>query len=133
MPGIFPAIKFVSCLSEWLKFCLNFIKFFAFSKKPETVTDKTKTTVKPTTAKDDSGTVFQMQRVDMLLAELLRKFPPPIPPMVNQQQLTKTENDGTESNNNASEAGGAQHISLTNSEIKTEPSDLPPPEKKIKI
>lgn len=71
----------------------------------------------------------------MLLAELLRKFPPPIPPMMNQQQLP-AENNANEATNNASEASpaGNQAQNTTNiTEIKTEPLDLPPPEKKPKI
>ncbi|XP_037958815.1 mediator of RNA polymerase II transcription subunit 6 [Teleopsis dalmanni] len=41
--------------------------------------------------KDESATVFQKQRVDMLLAELLRKFPPPIPPTIHQQQMQQQQ------------------------------------------
>lgn len=46
--------------------------------------DKIKTPVKSETyANKDDGTVFQMQRVDMLLAELIRKYPPPVHQNIN--------------------------------------------------
>ncbi|XP_061389371.1 mediator of RNA polymerase II transcription subunit 6 [Musca vetustissima] len=99
--------------------------------------DKNKTTAKKeTTAKDDNGTVFQMQRVDMLLAELLRKFPPPIPPIIHQQQQQLQDgninNPEGNSGNNPSEAspsGGNQQAL----DIKQENVDMkPPPEKKPK-
>lgn len=125
-----------------------------------TVSDKSKSNKKdPSSNKDDSGTIFQKQRVDMLLAELLRKFPPPIPPIIHQQQMqnqqqlqqnqlqnTATEVNPTEANNVAgnpttsnngavaSEASPSPNTVQGGIEPKVEGIDMkPPPEKKIKM
>lgn len=114
------------------------------------VTDKSRAAAKKeaASAKDDSGTVFQMQRVDMLLAELLRKFPPPIPPIIHQQQIqqqgqqqnpndsnvnaqdSNTNNTGNNGNNPETSPTGGTNPGL---DIKQENVDMkPPPEKKAK-
>lgn len=99
------------------------------------VSDKTKSDKKDSNAaKDDnSGTLFQKQRVDMLLAELLRKFPPPIPPMLQnfQQPLQAGQvpagTDGsTGSNPTDIHATGPLDIATESIDMK------PPPEKKTK-
>ncbi|XP_011210499.2 mediator of RNA polymerase II transcription subunit 6 [Bactrocera dorsalis] len=124
------------------------------------LSDKSKGNKKdPSSNKDDSGTIFQKQRVDMLLAELLRKFPPPIPPMIHQQQMqneqqlqqnqlqnTAAEVNPTEANNVAgnpttsnngavpSEASPSPNTAQGGIEPKVEGIDMkPPPEKKIKM
>eukprot|EP00099_Drosophila_melanogaster_P003681 NP_001163577.1 mediator complex subunit 6, isoform C [Drosophila melanogaster] len=81
-------------------------------------------------AKDEnSGTLFQKQRVDMLLAELLRKFPPPIPPMLQNLQQPPPAGDDLNTARNASEMNNATGPL----DIKTEGVDMkPPPEKKSK-
>lgn len=100
------------------------------------VSDKSKSDKKDSNAvKDDnSGTLFQKQRVDMLLAELLRKFPPPIPPMLQnlQQPLqpgqlpTTTGPDGVANNSADNHATGPLDIATESIDMK------PPPEKKSK-
>ncbi|XP_037812755.1 mediator of RNA polymerase II transcription subunit 6 [Lucilia sericata] len=120
------------------------------------LTDKSRAAAKKdaATAKDDSGTVFQMQRVDMLLAELLRKFPPPIPPIIHQQQIQQqvgqplqnpqeananssqdNNTNSTGNNGNPSETSptGSGGVSQQGIDIKQENVDMkPPPEKKSK-
>lgn len=90
--------------------------------------DKSKADKKDANAakEENSGTLFQKQRVDMLLAELLRKFPPPIPPMlqnIQQPAIAGEENNAAAEMNNATGP----------LDIKTEGVDMkPPPEKKTK-
>ncbi|KAH8288618.1 hypothetical protein KR054_006576 [Drosophila jambulina] len=75
---------------------------------------------------ENSGTLFQKQRVDMLLAELLRKFPPPIPPML--QNIQQSALAGEEIN-----AAAEMNNATGPLDIKTEGVDMkPPPEKKTK-
>ncbi|KAI9584532.1 mediator of RNA polymerase II transcription subunit 6 [Glossina fuscipes] len=115
------------------------------------LSDKSKAAAKKdaTSNKEESGTVFQMQRVDMLLAELLRKFPPPVPPNLHQQQLQQTgpqSNANVQEHNAAASDSNANTISSSNGttseaspvtalgvEIKQEMIDMkPPPEKRAK-
>lgn len=98
------------------------------------VSDKSKSDKKDSNASkdDNSGTLFQKQRVDMLLAELLRKFPPPIPPMLQNLQQpgqlpTAAGPDG------AATANSVDHHATGPLDIATESIDMkPPPEKKMK-
>ncbi|EDV91381.1 mediator of RNA polymerase II transcription subunit 6 [Drosophila grimshawi] len=98
------------------------------------LSDKSKADKKDSSAtKDDSsGTLFQKQRVDMLLAELLRKFPPPIPPMLqNLQPAGQLPNaagadGGTATNSTENHANGPLDIATESIDMK------PPPEKKSK-
>ncbi|KAI8044736.1 mediator of RNA polymerase II transcription subunit 6 [Drosophila gunungcola] len=95
------------------------------------LSDKSKSDKKDAnSAKDEnSGTLFQKQRVDMLLAELLRKFPPPIPPMLQNLQQPLPAGDELNAAGNASEMNNATGPL----DIKTEGVDMkPPPEKKTK-
>ncbi|XP_047536736.1 mediator of RNA polymerase II transcription subunit 6 [Vanessa atalanta] len=71
------------------------------------------------TPKEEPSTLFQRQRVDMLLAELVRQFPLPVTQTaINQNGVTvKTEN--TNDKNSEKEAGGT----LNNITIKQEPLD----------
>ncbi|XP_022211047.1 mediator of RNA polymerase II transcription subunit 6 [Drosophila obscura] len=97
------------------------------------LSDKSKSDKKDASAVKDenSGTLFQKQRVDMLLAELLRKFPPPIPPMLQnlQQQPSAAGDEMTPGGINATEMNNATGPL----DIKTEGVDMkPPPEKKSK-
>ncbi|XP_045453091.1 mediator of RNA polymerase II transcription subunit 6 [Melitaea cinxia] len=71
------------------------------------------------TPKEEPSTLFQRQRVDMLLAELVRQFPLPVTQTaINQNGVTvKTEN----SNDKSSEKGGEGN--LNNIQIKQEPMD----------
>lgn len=70
------------------------------------------------TPKEEPSTLFQRQRVDMLLAELVRQFPLPVTQTaINQNGVTvKTENSNDKSSN---EKGG----DLNNIQIKQEPID----------
>ena len=60
-------------------------------------------------AKEEPSSLFQRQRVDMLLGDLLRKFPLPIPQAYQhgsaQQQQQQNQN-GTSGVNNSSGGGG---------------------------
>ncbi|KAH8276336.1 mediator of RNA polymerase II transcription subunit 6 [Drosophila bipectinata] len=96
------------------------------------LSDKSKSDKKDASSskEENSGTLFQKQRVDMLLAELLRKFPPPIPPMLqNLQQPTPADEMSSTGGLNATEMNNATGPL----DIKTEGVDMkPPPEKKSK-
>lgn len=67
--------------------------------------------------------MFQRQRVDMLLGELLRKFPPPvlnpIPPPNPTESPAQPPSAATQENN-------------TNSKSTSDGSDFKPPEKRAK-
>lgn len=98
------------------------------------VSDKSKSDKKDANASkdDNSGTLFQKQRVDMLLAELLRKFPPPIPPMLQnlQHQGQLPSAAGPEG---AAVANSGDNHATGPLDIATESIDMkPPPEKKMK-
>lgn len=82
--------------------------------------DKTK--AKEEKPKEESSSLFQRQRVDMLLGELIKKFPLPQPPQLKAAPVpVKTEGE-----NNRAET----------KEVKTEVKQekiKPPPEKKPKL
>lgn len=111
------------------------------------MTEKTKSQTKKETdkIKEEPSSIFQRQRVDLLLNELLQKFPLPMPPQQAQQNVSQT----SQSNGTKTEANESTEISVENikqeiienphsnggAEIKTEPltSEMkPPPEKKMK-
>ncbi|CAH1163856.1 unnamed protein product [Phaedon cochleariae] len=82
--------------------------------------EKTKKEEKP---REEPSSLFQRQRVDMLLGELIRKFPLPCPP---QPKLVPSAPVKQDSENGATE----------NKDIKTEIKQekiKPPPEKKPRI
>lgn len=129
------------------------------------VSDKSKAASKKDASsnKEEPGSLFQRQRVDMLLGELLRKFPPPMPPQFQQQQQpqqagaagaqnqtgtsnqVKTEPQSQDQQNSTIKQEPIDNPSSNNPapaetspapvmDIKTEPSEMkPPPEKKMKI
>ncbi|CAG4954000.1 unnamed protein product [Parnassius apollo] len=71
------------------------------------------------TPKEEPSTLFQRQRVDMLLAELVRQFPLPVTPATSSQTngvTVKTEN--TNDKDKALENSGVNNIT-----IKQEPAD----------
>lgn len=80
--------------------------------------DKAKKDEKP---KEEPSSLFQRQRVDMLLGELIKKFPLPVPPQPKAQPMTavKQENGNTENKN-------------VKVEVKQE-KIRPPPEKKPRV
>jgi mediator of RNA polymerase II transcription subunit 6 len=98
--------------------------------------------VKKEKPKEEPSSHFQRQRVDMLLGELLRKFP--IPQAMPADQANKPDEDKTASNKNESKSEPAPTIKQepmdTNTndsvssqiQIKQEPSSGPP-EKKPKL
>lgn len=110
------------------------------------VSEKSKSNTKKDNekSKEEPSSIFQRQRVDMLLGELLRKFPLP---MLPQQHQVMQQNQDTPIQNGT--AGDAEQRL---DGIKLEPSDShqnngikhdndmddksdmkPPPEKKIKL
>lgn len=111
------------------------------------MTEKTKSQTKKETdkVKEEPSSLFQRQRVDLLLNELLQKFPLPMPPQQGQQNANQT----SQSNGAKMETNESTEISVENikqeilenpqsnggTDIKTEPltSEMkPPPEKKMK-
>lgn len=68
--------------------------------------------------------MFQRQRVDMLLGELLRKFPPPV--MNPQPAATATETPAPPPVASASQENNS------NNKQNSETSDFKPPEKRAK-
>lgn len=106
---------------------------------------------KETPAKEEPSSLFQRQRVDMLLGDLLRKFPLPLSQFhQTQNQSHQNQNGNTNSNNTDGQDGvnikqePVEHASNNPNEttsgmlmqgIKEESrNDMkPPPEKKIKM
>uniref|UniRef100_A0A2M4ATS0 Mediator of RNA polymerase II transcription subunit 6 n=1 Tax=Anopheles triannulatus TaxID=58253 RepID=A0A2M4ATS0_9DIPT len=83
------------------------------------IAEKTKTqTKKEAPVKEEPSSIFQRQRVDMLLGDLLRKFPLPLPQTANNAaggaDMNNPGGGGTVENDNA----GSEHTM-----IKQEPSD----------
>ncbi|XP_022911852.1 mediator of RNA polymerase II transcription subunit 6 [Onthophagus taurus] len=70
--------------------------------------------------REEPSSLFQRQRVDMLLGELIKKFPLPIPPQIKTAPHPKIE---------------AENGATENKDIKLEKQDKikPPPEKKPRI
>lgn len=121
------------------------------------VSEKSKAASKKesTQTKEEPGSLFQRQRVDMLLGELLRKFPPPMPPQmqqhvatqasglqnikneINQDQQISIKQETSDNNalNNMNSESSPGSTTVNNIEIKTEPNVemKPPPEKKMKM
>ena len=76
--------------------------------------------------KEEPSSLFQRQRVDMLLSELLRKFPPPIPQQNLQQNVSATteKTDGTaEKPDKVETKENSKENSSNNLQIKQEPID----------
>lgn len=72
-------------------------------------------------AKDEPSSIFQRQRVDMLLGDLLRKFPLPLP-HIHQQQSQSNANQNAMSNTNInSDELFDNGMEINN--IKQEPAD----------
>lgn len=86
------------------------------------VSDKSKSQIKKETSaskeESTSSSSFQRQRVDMLLGELVKKFPIPIP---GSTTIKKEEPEGEDSTGPDGDT------------IKQEKSDMRPPEKKMKF
>lgn len=90
-------------------------------------------TKKESTTKEEPSSLFQRQRVDLLLVELLRKFPIPTPAQIkdgkdNAENATiKTEPNDDTNTNQAHENSPPIKIENIRNEMK------PPPEKKMKM
>ncbi|KAI5730777.1 hypothetical protein M8J76_017285 [Diaphorina citri] len=78
-----------------------------------------KDTVKKEIVKEEPSSIFQRQRVDMLLSELTRHFPVPPVPQAPQQNTQEMKTEKAESKGNT--------------EAAQSPSMKPPPEKKPAI
>lgn len=93
------------------------------SSHPLPVSDKSKSQIKKDTAstKEESSSSFQRQRVDMLLGELIKKFPIP---QISTATVKKEDTDTTGEDKSNGPDGDA---------IKQEKNDMRPPEKKMKF
>lgn len=130
--GIFHRTKHV------IKFCiLKKISDPILNDHIFAVSEKNKSQTKKETekTKEEPSSLFQRQRVDMLLGELLNKFPLPMPPQfqtqqaqnsASQQQLSTaaTVQNGS-STANAIESSVKPEPELQTSDIKQEPLDNP--------
>ncbi|XP_052866875.1 mediator of RNA polymerase II transcription subunit 6 [Anopheles cruzii] len=106
------------------------------------IAEKTKTqTKKEAPVKEEPSSIFQRQRVDMLLGDLLRKFPLPLPQVTNSA-AGGGMNDLNNPNSLGAGAGENDHGAPDHTIIKQEPSDglggrggnnELPPEKKMKM
>lgn len=105
--------------------------------------DKSKTNKKDhDKSKEETSSFFQRKRVDMLLGELLNKFPLPIPPQ-HQQQIGQNQAMANTSNpsqnalakTESSQDAGSAHIPVDSSiggmDIKQELVDSSPPPSSI--
>ncbi|XP_055381700.1 mediator of RNA polymerase II transcription subunit 6 [Condylostylus longicornis] len=98
------------------------------------LSEKSKATTKKesNTTREEPGTLFQRQRVDMLLGDLLRKFPPPMPPQIqqqaqvqiNQQQSAANANAGTSSQQIKTEQNQQIDSQTQLQQIKQEPVEM---------
>lgn len=114
------------------------------------VSDKSKSqTKKEEKTKEEPSSYFQRKRVDMLLGELLKKFP--LPQYQQNQQQIPTHPNGTNKNDNIAtdlktdiklepldsspNVGSISENTLNADDIKMELKTemKPPPEKKIKL
>ncbi|XP_066258518.1 mediator of RNA polymerase II transcription subunit 6 [Euwallacea similis] len=76
--------------------------------------------------KEESSSLFQRQRVDMLLGELIKKFPLPVPPQPKVPATVPVKNE--------SENGGQESNNKEKVEVKQENKvSKPPPEKKPRL
>lgn len=73
--------------------------------------------------KEEPSSLFQRQRVDMLLGELIKKFPLPVPP---QPKILPATNVKQENGNGGTES------KVIKTEVKQE-KIRPPPEKKPRV
>ncbi|XP_058121253.1 mediator of RNA polymerase II transcription subunit 6 [Anopheles ziemanni] len=87
------------------------------------IAEKTKTqTKKEAPVKEEPSSIFQRQRVDMLLGDLLRKFPLPLPQVANST-AGGTGTDINANNNHGGAGSENDHSASDHTIIKQEPSD----------
>ena len=101
------------------------------TKDPEEESKKSK---KKEKAKEETSSLFQRQRVDILLTDLTRKFPPKVAP-ANPAGAPPANPSGQPALNDGkssapSDDGPKVEIKV---EIKTEPTNKQPPEKKARL
>lgn len=82
--------------------------------------DKAKKEEKP---KEEQSSIFQRQRVDMLLGELIKKFPLPVPPQPKMQPTTIAKQEN---------GNGVPENKDIKAEVKQD-KIRPPPEKKPRV
>lgn len=99
------------------------------------MTDKSKAQMKkePEKAKEEPSSMFQRQRVDMLLGELMRKFPLPMmvnpnvpPPATSAEPAAPQRPDLKEANTNAATTNPS------NTNGNNQNGEFKPPEKRAK-
>lgn len=108
----------------------------------DAVTDKSKAQMKkePEKSKEEPSSMFQRQRVDMLLGELMRKFPLPIIPNPNAptvsaatEQASRPDNkDANTTNTAAATSQTANTVSSNVNGNNNSNVDFKPPEKRAK-
>lgn len=98
------------------------------------VTDKSKAQMKkePEKAKEEPSSMFQRQRVDMLLGELMRKFPLPVIPNPNLATVPADQmrSDAKDSNVTTSATAPSSATNAATSNVNG--NDFKPPEKRAK-
>nr|CAG4650502.1 EOG090X0E0D [Sida crystallina] len=78
--------------------------------------------------KEETSSLFQRQRVDILLTDLTRKFPPKVPAPASNPATGNQPASG-DSKTTAEEAAQVE----VKVEVKVEPGTKPPPEKKARL
>lgn len=97
------------------------------------MSDKSKSTKKEGTAKEEPGSAFQRHRVDLLLGELIKKFPiPQIPTTTVKKEDSDSAGNGTGGGDEKS-ANGQGSDGATAANIKQEKNDGWQAEKKMKF
>lgn len=104
------------------------------------VTDKSKAQMKkePEKSKEEPSSMFQRQRVDMLLGELMRKFPLPIIPNPNVPNLAPEQpsrsdpKDANTTNATAATTQTTNTVSSNGNGNNNSNVDFKPPEKRAK-
>lgn len=136
----FSSNKVCECLK--FKYCTNRISSIQkiSSPKPILVTDKSKTQMKkePEKAKEEPSSMFQRQRVDMLLGELMRKFP--LPMMTNPNAPPPAAATAAGATGAAASADQSAATNTQRPDLKESPStnnnnqngEFKPPEKRAK-
>lgn len=138
------------------KFFRHYKKFLFYFFLFASVADKSKTQAKkePAPVKEEASSLFQRKRVDMLLGELIRKFPLPLPPSqqnpahhqqtgnvngnIKKEPETDTKPDisgqeTTQTNGAGEGENGAPSNHLTEIKQENKSEMKPPPEKKMKF
>lgn len=75
--------------------------------------------------KEEPSSLFQRQRVDLLLSELLRKFPIPqaVPTDEEKSSSTNNKNDGQNEGTNQESTDSSENVNPQLQKIKQEPQE----------